>query len=164
VTNMLGMFYGCNNLTSLDLSSFDTQDVTSMGYMFQNCTALKTVYVGNAWSTAKVTASTNMFRNCTSLVGGRGTTYNASNPQDKTYAHIDGGTANPGYFSEKGAALRGDVNNDGKVDVTDVNIVVNIILGKDQASNYDGRADVNNSGGVDVSDVNTIVNIVLGKE
>ncbi len=61
-------------------------------------------------------------------------------------------------------ALRGDVNLDGKVDVTDVNIVVNIILGKDQAANYDGRADVNGSGVVDVSDVNIIVNIILGKE
>ena len=60
--------------------------------------------------------------------------------------------------------LPGDVNLDGKVDVTDVNIVVNIILGKDQAANYDGRADVNNSDGVDVSDVNILVNIILGKE
>ena len=63
----------------------------------------------------------------------------------------------------KKTALLGDVNLDGKVDVTDVNIVVNIILGKDNAANYDGRADVNNSGAVDVSDVNAVVNILLGK-
>ena len=98
-TMMVFMFNGCEALTSLDLSSFDTQNVTDMTCMFQNCTALKTIYVGNDWSTANVTNSTYMFQNCTSLVGGRGTTYNASNPHDKTYAHIDGGTANPGYFS-----------------------------------------------------------------
>lgn len=63
----------------------------------------------------------------------------------------------------KKTALLGDVNLDNKVDVTDVNIVVNIILGKDSADNYDGRADVNNSDAVDVSDVNAIVNILLGK-
>ena len=32
---------------------------------------------------------------------GAGTTYNASNPRDKTYAHIDGGQSNPGYFTGK---------------------------------------------------------------
>ena len=60
--------------------------------------------------------------------------------------------------------LKGDVDGNGKVDVTDVNIVVNIILGKDSADNYDGRADVNGVEGVDVSDVNAIVNIILGKD
>lgn len=63
----------------------------------------------------------------------------------------------------KKAVLVGDINLDGKVDVTDVNIAVNIILGKDSADNYDGRADVDNSGNVDVTDVNAVVNIVLGK-
>ena len=57
----------------------------------------------------------------------------------------------------------GDVDGDGKVDVTDVNILVNIILGKDSAGNYDGGADVNGVDGVDVSDVNAVVNIILGK-
>lgn len=61
-------------------------------------------------------------------------------------------------------ALRGDVNLDGTVDVADVNIVVSIILGKDDAANYDGRADLDSNGGVDVGDVNTLVNIILGKE
>ena len=42
--------------------------------------------------------------------------------------------------------LTGDVNNDGKVDVQDVNILVNILLGTDQASNYEGRADVDGNG------------------
>ena len=30
VTNMNGMFYGCKNLNRLDLSSFDTKNVTNM--------------------------------------------------------------------------------------------------------------------------------------
>ena len=42
VTSMKGMFYGCSTLTSLDLSSFNTSNVTNMGYMFYNCSSLTT--------------------------------------------------------------------------------------------------------------------------
>ena len=102
VTNMAWMFANCTVLTSLDLSHFNTSKVTSMWAMFYRCTNLRTIYVGDGWSTAAVTVSSNMFYNCTSLVGGQGTTWNSSNPMDKTYAHIDGGPSNPGYFTEKG--------------------------------------------------------------
>ena len=40
VTNMSNMFYGCNNLTSLDLSGFDTSKVTNMSNMFYGCDKL----------------------------------------------------------------------------------------------------------------------------
>lgn len=56
---------------------------------------------------------------------------------------------------------KGDVNGDGVVDITDVNILLNIILGFDQASNYDGRADVDGNGDIDISDVNETLNIIL---
>ncbi|MCQ2289619.1 MAG: dockerin type I repeat-containing protein, partial [Muribaculaceae bacterium] len=58
---------------------------------------------------------------------------------------------------------KGDVNGDGEVDVTDANILTNIILGKDSAGNYGGRADVDGNGSVDVSDANMVTNIILGK-
>ena len=37
---MRSMFYNCNSLTSLDLSNFNTQNVTDMSYMFSNCNSL----------------------------------------------------------------------------------------------------------------------------
>lgn len=74
------------------------------------------------------------------------------------------GELDPHHFTVKMSILRGDVNNDGKVDIADVNIVVNIILGKDSADNYGGRADVNSVDGIDIADVNAIVNIILGKD
>jgi hypothetical protein len=40
-----------------------------------------------------------MFTDCVNLVGGAGTAYD-SNHIDYTYAHIDGGTSNPGYFTD----------------------------------------------------------------
>ena len=101
VTNMGDMFYACDSLTSLDLSSFNTSKVIYMNGMFHGSTHLQTIYVSNDWSTAAVTSSNNMFYACRSLVGGQGTTYSYLNPDDKTYAHIDGGTSNPGYFTEK---------------------------------------------------------------
>ncbi|MBR1726155.1 MAG: dockerin type I repeat-containing protein, partial [Muribaculaceae bacterium] len=61
------------------------------------------------------------------------------------------------------SAVPGDVNGDGTVDVTDVNIIINIMLGKANASQYPGNADVNGDGKVDVTDVNIIINIMLGK-
>ncbi len=42
-----------------------------------------------------------MFSECSKLKGGQGTTWNSSNPTDETYAHIDGGSNNPGYFTYK---------------------------------------------------------------
>ena len=100
VTDMNSMFGACFELTSLDLSSFNTSKVNSMYNMFFNTKNLQTVYVGNGWSTAAVSQSSGMFGLLTSLVGGQGTTWNESNPTDKTYAHIDGGPSNPGYFTE----------------------------------------------------------------
>ncbi len=116
VTAMGAMFYNCSILTSLDVSHFNTSKVTDMRYMFAGGLNLQTIYVGNDWSTAAVTQSSDMFTNCFNLVGGQGTTYDA-NHVDKTYAHIDGGPSNPGYFTAKNAGLRGDVNGDGSVNI-----------------------------------------------
>lgn len=71
----------------------------------------------------------------------------------------------PGTTEVTPTYKRGDVNGDGEVDVADINILVNIVLGKDSADNYDGRAYVTEGDTtVDVSDVNDVVNIILGKE
>ena len=70
----------------------------------------------------------------------------------------------PGTTEVTPTYARGDVNADGKVDVTDVNILVNIILSKDDGTAYDGRQFVTGNDTVDVSDVNAVINIMLGKE
>ena len=98
VTYMIQMF-AFSQATTLDLSSLDTSNVIDMSRMFYSTTNLKTIYVSNKFNTDKVTKSVNMFYSCTNLVGGAGTKYNSSYI-DKTYAHIDGGTSNPGYFTD----------------------------------------------------------------
>ena len=98
VTNMRAMF-SSSQATTLDLSNFDTSNVTNMSYMFNTSTNLKTIYVGDKFNTNNVTSSANMFTDSTKLVGGAGTKYD-STKIDKAYAHIDGGTSNPGYFTD----------------------------------------------------------------
>ena len=99
VVSMSHMFY-YSKATSIDLSSFDTSNVTNMSEMFYSNPNLKTIYASDKFNTNAVTSSTNMFYNSTKLVGGSGTKYNSSYV-DKTYARIDGGTSNPGYFTRK---------------------------------------------------------------
>ena len=99
VTDMEGMFNPCTSLTTLDLSTFNTSKVTNMSYMFNGSTSLNTIYVSDKFVTTAVTSSTSMFGNMPKLVGGNGTKYNSSYV-NKTYARIDGGTSNPGYFTD----------------------------------------------------------------
>ncbi|MBO7099479.1 MAG: InlB B-repeat-containing protein [Bacteroidaceae bacterium] len=100
VTDMGGMFSGCSSLKSLDVSSFRTDNVTDMSSMFYGCGILRRIFVGAEWTTNNVTSGDNMFNRCFKLVGGAGTRYD-SNHTDYTYAHIDDGIANPGYFRDK---------------------------------------------------------------
>ena len=87
-----------SKVTTLDVSNFDTSKVKNMKNMFQGSSNLKTIYGSSKFVTTAVTDSTDMFKGATSLVGGAGTKYNSSYV-DKTYARIDGGTSNPGYFT-----------------------------------------------------------------
>ena len=66
VTNMEFMFDGCSALKSLNLSKFNTAKVTSMKNMFNNCSALKSLNL-SGFNTAKVTDMKSMFRSCSAL-------------------------------------------------------------------------------------------------
>ena len=35
------MFYGCSSLTNINLSNFNTNNVTNMSWMFDECSSLK---------------------------------------------------------------------------------------------------------------------------
>ena len=59
--------------------------------------------------------------------------------------------------------LRGDVNKDGKVDITDVTELVNIVLGRN--NDYDiVDADLNDDGEPTITDVTILTNIILGRD
>lgn len=92
------MFISDQSLTTLDLSSFDTQNCIDTSQMFRGCYNLKSIYVSDTFVMTKVSNSTQMFLDCISLIGGAGTTF-VSSFIDGTAARIDGGASNPGYFT-----------------------------------------------------------------
>ena len=55
-------------------------------------------------------------------------------------------------------AKTGDVNSDGEVNISDVNALIDIILG----DTSDAVGDVNGDGEVNISDVNALIDIILG--
>jgi surface protein len=160
VTNIRCMFQSCTGLRSLDLSAFDTRNVTMTDSIFGNCQNLKTIWVGDNWKMDNVSSGRNMFLLCTSLVGGGGTKYNSS-CVDKSYAHIDGGIANPGYFTDRNVIKLGDVNDNGVVDLVDAVAMVNYILGTPSSSFKTISADINDDGEIDVFDVTMLINMIL---
>lgn len=116
VTDTNGMFQGCYALEEVTLA-FGDSNVLICGNMFSNYNndgkgnmKIRTInntarqqgdlslrdypYFGDA------TTSSNMFRSCTSLVGGEGTTFDATKI-DKSYARSDYTEAGiPGYFTK----------------------------------------------------------------
>ena len=156
VKNMVSVFNGCSSLTAIDVCKWNVNNVTTFNYMFancssvseldlsgwitkssplatvnnmfENCTALRTIYATDNFSVTDHTSFANAhggyytsnysgtFNNCPLLVGGNGTAYatytkrfynNASysygyNDDRYNYpnAHIDK-PWQPGYFTEK---------------------------------------------------------------
>lgn len=167
VKDMANMFLFCTGLKTLDLSSFNTSQVKSMFQMFADCEQLTTIYAGDGWTTSALEGDgqIGLFLMADNLVGGNGTTYDdspySSDGVDAFYARIDAPGA-PGYFTDKNAPKRGDVNGDGVVTIADVTSLVNVILGKSPAP-ASGVADVNGDHAVTIADVTSLVNIILGK-
>ncbi len=86
-----------------------------------------------------------------------------------TWSYTKDGSVNPSgdYFAidnvSLASALRGDVNGNGEVDINDVTMLIDVVLGKNVA--YDpAAADCNIEGGndnVDINDVTALINYVL---
>jgi len=189
VTSMTFMFANCEALTSLDLSTFNTEKVTDMSYMFYSnsfsaletldlsgfntanvtdvesmfdgCTELKTITVGDGWNVDGA-FSDDMFNNCTSLVGEKGTTYDAAFTS-ASYAHVDGGEENPGYLTAAKKRNPADVNGDGDVNTADV-VAVYSFIEKGEASLFTHEAaDVDGDGDVNTADVVAIYAAIIGE-
>ena len=90
-----------------------------------------------------------------------GTTYYAR--CKTTYLDFDGNSHTTAYgpvisfvYKEK-AAITGDVNGDGEVNIADVNAIIDMIL----SGNSDDAGDVNGDGEVNIADVNAVIDIIL---
>ena len=88
------MFSGCSVLTSLDVSKFNTQNVTYMQFMFSGCSALTTINSNTAW---QCPISVNMFAGCEQLKG--------AVPYDENKTNFTMANPETGYFTAKPTAV-----------------------------------------------------------
>ena len=84
VTDMRSMFYYCSNLTSLDVSGFNTEKVTNMSNMFYNCSDLTSLDV-SGFNTEKVTDMSNMFSFCNGLTSLDVSSFNTEKVTNMSY-------------------------------------------------------------------------------
>ena len=96
VTSMNCMFFDCYSLTSLDVSSFNTSNVTDMCGMFSaddNSHMILTEIKGlNNFNTSKVTDMNCMFYNCTELTSLDVSSFNTANVTTMRFMFGGGGT------------------------------------------------------------------------
>lgn len=97
------MFDGCSGIKMLDLRSFDFASAKKIKDMFNGCSSLQKIYCNKDLAIVpqlmKLTGNTrNLFSGCTSLTTDNGTVYDESKIS-LDYAHLDGGVADPGYFT-----------------------------------------------------------------
>ena len=173
-----GMFLMCSGLTSVRIPG----SVTSIGnFAFVECGGLTSVTIPGS-----VTAiGTRAFWNCSGLTDvyshitdlsrmtyGSGAFYLSDKNYSGRTLHVPQGAADVYQTDEKWYPyfgrivddvmpeeyLRGDVNLDGDVDISDLNTLVNIILG---GGIYTARADVNSDGEITIADINVIIDVIV---
>ena len=98
VTDMADMFTTCVSLTELDLSNFDTSNVTNMNSMFSVCLELKKLNV-SSFNTENVTSMNSIFSRVNKLdtlaLGEKSIfTQNPPNGNWTRYSTLDGASAN----------------------------------------------------------------------
>ena len=110
--------------------------------------ASKTTGVGY-WTLNLSNRKPSIFR--ISQVGGN---KNAATYVDNLTFYYTGEEGSPSSF------IPGDVNDDGEVNIADINAVIDIILGgmADDATRL--RADVNEDGEINIADINAIIDII----
>ena len=84
VTDMSRMFENCQTLTSLDVTKFNTANVTNMSDMFSNCSSLTSLDVTH-FNTANVTNMIFMFYSCSSLTSLDVTHFNTEKVTDMRF-------------------------------------------------------------------------------
>lgn len=86
-------------LYELDLTNWNTISATDMSNMFGGSTWLTKIYASDSFTTTNVTSYNGIFRSLSSYRGQAGSAIPNGNSIE--YAHIDGGSANPGAFWRK---------------------------------------------------------------
>lgn len=86
---MNSMFSTCRALTSIDISNFNMENVTTMSYMFASGSKLETIKFPENMNTSKVTEIREIFHNCQSLTNLDLNNWNTENIVDMTSAFLN---------------------------------------------------------------------------
>ena len=110
-TQLPSIFLGCP-LTSIDVSNWNTSNVTSMAQMFQNCKNLQTVVGLENLDMSKVTEFTGMFNECAALteINLPTTNFNGNNINISTFAQGTKSLTTLDLTSWTNATVTGDLN------------------------------------------------------
>ena len=166
-------FEDCTSLTSVTIPNSVSH---IYNFTFNGCTSLKSVTLGNAVSRIENYA----FCDCAALTSV--TCHTVTPPVLESYAFINAAYNNatlyvpaesvPAYqanttwnkfyqiqsIGEEPSADPGDVNGDGKMNISDVTALINLLLSNGELP---ATADFNNDGIVNIRDVTAIVNYLL---
>ena len=82
------LFYDCSSLISIDLSHFNSDNITDMNSMFSNCISLTSLNLSN-FNTDKVIDMSYMFSNCKSLISLDLSIFNTENVINMEYMFND---------------------------------------------------------------------------
>ena len=167
-------FYDCDGLTSIVIPN----SVTEIGFgAFESCTGLTSIVIPNSVTSIGDGAFCNCWRltdvycyiaDLSKVSSGNRTFYsnNHASYSGRTL-HVLQGTADAyradeNWYSYFGQIVEdiimGDVNRDLEVNIADVNVAIDIILGGNSSSI---AADVNGDGEINIADINAVIDIIL---
>ena len=158
---MRGIFLRCTHLTIKDITLQNENSIMNNGDGVLCALTFDNVQANIKGQVERIGEGIT-FRNCS-------ITY----PEDAYIAQSDnsyyiacGDDERPDYIviSRDGnipGGILGDLDNNGMVDVEDVNAAINIILKLNTMADYPGNGDIDGNGMIDVEDVNAMINIIL---
>jgi len=81
IEDLSHMFVGCSDITEIDLSHFNTSEVTEIRGMFTDCISLTSLNLSN-FNTSKVTRMFDIFKNCRALTSLDLSSFDTSNVEN----------------------------------------------------------------------------------
>ena len=167
-------FYGCDSLTSIVIPN----SVTEIGYgAFYDCIDLTSIVIPNSVTSIGDNAFCNCWRltdvycyiaDLSNVSSGNHTFYSNSYGYSGRTLHVlqgmaDAYRADENWYPYFGQIVEdifiGDVNGDLEVNIADVNVAIDMILGGNSST---PAADVNGDGEINIADINAIIDIILG--
>jgi hypothetical protein len=150
------MFASCSALTSLNLSGITFNSSLDTEYLLKDCSSLKSLTIPSTANALNANACTN--------VGTKSAPCTLVYPSGFTPQKDASGSGwfqwKAGYFTSS-TSSPGDANGQGEVTVSDVQLAMEYVLGKNPAGIVLANTEVTGDGEISVNDVSAIAELVL---